>query len=346
MPDGKTLEELNDADIPEAGPMGELSDVEIQALHEAGELPEEYANHPALSADDAVEEDDLEVEDEVVEDEEPADDLEEELDDDEELAAADDAEEEVEDVEDDDELPPIEASDVVVENHAERVGEIDDRLNALESERSNLREQLSEGDIDKAEYDEKYSALDNESTDLRAEKQTLSYAAEQSQAEAGRAWERQQAEFFGNDENIMFRAEENQSMNALLSVTITELDRQYREQGILASGDALLEAAANKIRRDLGIDEVQPPADPNQRRRDAAAKRGRQQADQQAGVPETLGGLPAAAESDDTLTDDQFSQLDDMIGNPDPEIAMQAEAIIANFTPEQEAMFARVQARG
>lgn len=312
--------------------LGELSEAEREALIEAGELepgPDDQVDLDAAGADDDADgadgADDDGADDSAGEDDAAA-------------AAGDNDAAAPGDADGDDAPPQPAAPRREVPDHTARVSEIEDRVAAINEERAALRQQLDEGDIRLAEFHEKYEPLSDELIDLKAERRDLNQDTQRVQNDAEAEWLATQDRVFGEPENAIYRVDGDPVMRAALGTQLEVLGKQYQEQGVDPGGEAILREAIAKVsERFAPKDAASPPA------RNARADRGRQQAAAQQDTPQTLRNVPAAAEADESLSDDEFAELDAMLGDPDR--MMEAEARIARMPYHEQQRFGTVTPR-
>ena len=315
----------NPADIA-----GALSEEEIEALKDAGEIEDDRqaaADGDAAAVQALADADADDAADKAAADEAAA------------KAAADakaadtakdatkDADKAADDDDDDQFLPDFRPD-------PKRVEAVDQRLTAIETERTALRKQLSDGDIDRDEYDAANEKLADERVDLKAEQMAAQRAVEMTKDQAQQLWDRQQAQFFGRAENEIFREDKDPVMWAALNTAVTMI---AKKSDASRSGASVLKEAAAEVRKRFGV--PADAVDPDEAKRKAAAARAKQQAEAQGKVPLTLDRMPSAAETDEGLNGDEFDDLDAMLGDPDR--MMEAEMRIARMSPAEQARFAQ-----
>ncbi|MBX9609697.1 MAG: hypothetical protein K2Y51_26040 [Gammaproteobacteria bacterium] len=305
--------------------LGALSEEELEALRDAGELPkdeEDEEDEEAEGQDDA---------DEGAEDEPPA-----------KAAKADEppadekAEPDPEDEEDESVIPDYGAD-------PKRLEEITAELKALEAEKTALRDRYAKGELGQDEYLEESDKLSDKRADLVSDKRLLEHAAHQAVRHAEAVWDAQQKRFWSRPENAVFARDKDPVLFEALN---TQVKLLARENPAL-SGAAVLRQASEAIRTKFNLGGTAPKAedakpDPEKQKREAIARRAKQQADAQSRAPRTLVDVPPAAESDDQLSADEFAELDALLGDPnlDP---LEVEARIARLTPDAERRFGTVR---
>ena len=228
-----------------------------------------------------------------------------------------------------------------------RMEAIDGRLKEISDEATGLRTQMGDGDLNTQDYLEAKEKLDDERIDLKAEQRELQHGAEMTDRMMQQRWDHQQKRFFEREENAIFRQDNDpmvfEALNAQVKLIATEHPTQ--------SGAAILRDAAGKVRErfNLHADGVKKAADDTDAKdgdaaakRKAAADRAKAQADKQTNAPKTVADVPAAAEADEDIADDEFAELDRMLGDPDPGVAMEAEMRIARMPQDAQRRFGMV----
>ena len=228
-----------------------------------------------------------------------------------------------------------------------RMEAIDGRLKEISDEATGLRTQMGDGDLNTQDYLEAKEKLDDERIDLKAEQRELQHGAEMTDRMMQQRWDHQQKRFFEREENAIFRQDNDpmvfEALNAQVKLIATEHPTQ--------SGAAILRDAAGKVRErfNLHADGVKKATDDTDAKdgdaaakRKAAADRAKAQADKQTNAPKTVADVPAAAEADEDIADDEFAELDRMLGDPDPGVAMEAEMRIARLPADAQRRFGMV----
>lgn len=322
--------------------MGELSAEELEALTEAGEIKADAADDDADEIEAADGETDGDDDDgdaaKVAADKAAAD-----------AAAAKTAADEAAAKAETDKAAEVEDDEApFVPDYGanpERLKEITTRLEVLSTEKEALRQKFSDGDIDQDKYLAEYDKLSDERNDLNADKRVLEAAAAQSLRHAEQIWDADQRRFWSKDENGIFSRTKDPILFEAFNAQVMALGRQFPDR----SGFSILREAAQTIRDKFNLEgetkpavPLDPKAEADKAKRKAAADRVKTQADKQTKAPQTLADIPAAAESDEELTDGEFAELDALLGDGsrDP---MEVEAMIARMGPEAERRFGTVR---
>lgn len=194
------------------------------------------------------------------------------------------------------------------ERYDERKGEISTALEALKTERREIREKLSNGDISIEEYDEaiesiedRRGALKDEQRDLDLAKREAERAATANADMARQRWEWDVERFLGGNE--AFR---NPILYSALGAALQTLTQSEDNKG--KSNGWFLEEAAKQVRKAFGGPGGEAPKIPAS---DSPPNPGKASSRRDE-IPQTLGDLPSAGE--DVPSGDEFAAIDRLNG--------------------------------
>lgn len=295
----------------------------------------------------AMDDDELENEDEDLEEtEDLADDLDDDSDDDDSDDDDSDDDDSDEDSDDDDEsgdddsdddepgddekaAADPEPGDVVLPDLKE-VGNIDEMetsLSGINEELSKLKERWDEGDLEDDEYWDQRDSLKDKAADLKMDIRDAKRDAESNQERIQDRWNTAQDVFYENPANVIFR--ENGLMMQALNA---EIARRQQEKDFDGNFTRLLNESASELRKSaaamLGVEgdsDKGGDKKPMTAKEKAAAKKA---ANARGDKPRTLRGVNSADDNSD-IDQGEFADLDRLKGRS-------LELAISRLSPEQQ----------
>jgi hypothetical protein len=228
------------------------------------------------------------------------------------------------------EIAPVgsrKVADTVVPNGddkaAQTLTDLDKQLDALDVK-------LADGEIDAAEYTAQTRRINDQRIDIKALQAAEKARIQTIRETSARAWQDEQDHFFRRPENAIFDQEKNPVLFDALDAQIRRITAKPENAGMLLR-DVLATARADVLKAFGQAEPAAKEKPENDKGKVSDQQKPAKNPTKQPDLPQTLGGVPAAA---DNGTGGEFDHLDNLAG-------MDLDRAIAKLSPEQQERYLR-----